>query len=134
MCVCVSVYICDVDDPLHMAWLIDVLFFDMARWRGSTISNCVPLLMEFNEVLLHYPNSHFPTTGGGGGDPDPDFPVYIYICIYLLYIYTYSTRVHIIYYTHTMLTHSTHTHTHTCYIGRRYATLRLYIMFAVSFY
>lgn len=28
--------------------------------------------MEFNEVLLHYPNSHFPTTGGGGG-PDPDF-------------------------------------------------------------
>lgn len=95
-CVCIR----DVDDPLHMAWLIDVLFFDTARrrWRrparGCTIPNCIPPLMGFNEVLLHYPNSHFPTTGGG---PDPDFRyihiTHTYTRIYSIYLYLY-TRVH----------------------------------------
>lgn len=89
--VCVCVCVCDVDDPLHMAWLIDVLFFDTTRLRGSTISNCVPLLMEFNEVLLHYPNSHFPTTGAAAFSTPIFVCTYIYLCMY----YMYSTWVHI---------------------------------------
>lgn len=55
--------------------------------------------MEFNEVLLHYPNSHFSTTGGG---PDPDFR-YIHIThththarMYTLYLYLFACT-----YTHT---------------------------------
>jgi len=98
--------VCDVDDPLHMVWLIDVLFFDTTRLRGSTISNCVPLLMEFNEVLLHYPNSHFPTTGAAA------FSTPIFVCTYIIYIFIYlyvcTTRTRREYiYTHTMHTHST---------------------------
>lgn len=64
------------------------------RRRESTIiPNCVPLLIEFNEVLLHYPNSHFPTTGCGGG-PDPDFR-YTHIHAHsFVHIYAHSSRVY----------------------------------------
>jgi len=82
-------------------------------------------------VLLHYPNSHFPTAGGSGGDPDPDFhiyiSIYIYIYTYLLYIYTRTRREYILYIIHIQCTH-THTHTHTCYIGRRYVPPSGYIL------